>query len=401
MRRSARIACAGAFATLLLAAAPARAYKFNEYVEAYGYAQVWLTVFEQMQKEAGLVQHPSGELAADVVSGLSLSRVRAGARLTLPDWDLSLHAQVKFDHDVALLDADVAWTPLAFFGLHVGQFKVPGTCEALTEDRALDFILRSDISTNIADYSLSKAAYTDSLLYGSSSNLRDIGIAVKGEQLGRWLGGRYFLMVGNGLGANMAFGGLTHKEYWVTNKGQFYWGGRVELVVAQVATLGLFGSYNRHDNIVFNSERAVYDINRRAVGGDLQIEVPHTGLRLMALGGGGQIRDDYTGSGKIDLRYSGWAVSAVWNIFPVLEKVLGRSLPWGHAVELVARYDTSTGEMGESGNLVRVHHATFGANYLAGEHLKVQLNYVVRRTEDPVNPQLANDILFANLQAAF
>ena len=354
-----------------------------------------------MADARGLFQRPSGDEAADSLTGFSLGRARLGIRLAQPDWHLSLHAQAKLDHDFALLDADVGWIPRPWFGLHIGQFKIPGTYEALTEDRDLDFILRADITTALADYALSKAQHPVSLLYGSASNLRDLGIAAKGEIKRGWIGGRYFLMVGNGLGANMYFGGETRKEYFITNEAQFFYGGRAELLAAGVVTLGGFATYNRHDNIVFNSGRAVYDIHRRSIGGDLRVMVPHSGLRLAALGGGGEIRDDFNGDGRIDLRYSGWAASAVWNVFPAVTRITGSQLPERHGVELAFRFDRLDTEVDESDENVRRDHYTLGASYLAADRVKVQLNYIIRQTKNPSLPELTNNILFANFQAAF
>jgi hypothetical protein len=394
------VACASALAASV-AAAPARAYQLDERVEVYGYAQIWVTVLEQMEVAEGLVQQPSGDEAAGAVSGLSLAKARVGVRLAHPSWHLSLHVQTRLDHDFALLDADAAWAPRPWFSLHLGQLKVPGTYEALADDRKLDFILRTDITTALADYSLSKAEHPVSLLYGSVSNLRDLGVAAKGELGGRRLAGRYFLMVGNGLGANTYFGGLTRKEYFITNGAQFFYAARLEVSALESITLGAFGSYNRHDDIVFNSGRAVYDLNRRTAGGDLRVALPGTGLRLGALGGLGQIREDFSGDGKRDLRFSGWSASAAWDVFPLL-RTAGWSLAEDHALELAARFERMDHEVDESGLTVRRERTTFGASYVASSYLKVQLNYILRRTDDPaVTADLDNDALLASFQLGF
>jgi Phosphate-selective porin O and P len=386
-----------------MAAAPAQAYVFDERVEVYGYTQLWATIWEQMQDAKGLFQRPSGDEAADAVSGFRLAKARLGIRLAHPPWNLSLHAQVKLDHDFALLDADLAWAPAPWFSLHAGQFKIPGTYEALLDDRRLDFIVRADITTALADFALSRSQHPVSLLYGSSPLLRDLGVAAKGEVGGRSLTGRYFLMVSNGLGANTYFGGLTSKEYFLTNRAQFFYGGRLELTAASAVTLGAFGSYNRHDNIVFNSGRAVYDINRRMVGGDLRVAVPGTGLRLGMLGGGGRIYDDFNGDGKTDLRYSGWAASAVWDVFPALRLATSWAIPQGHALELAGRFERFDQEVDESGLTSRRERTTVGVSYVAATYIKLQLEYILRRGDDPaaVAPNLANDAFLANLQAAF
>ena len=399
MRHSRAGACAVALA-LLGATPPARAHRLNDWVEVYGYGQVWWTLWEQMEDAKGLYQSPSRDEAADAVSGFSIAKARAGLRLTEPSSALSLHTQVALDHAFTLLDADIGWSPRRWFSIHLGQFKVPGTSEALADDRELDFILRTEITTTLADFSLSKAAHPVSLLYGSVSQLRDLGLALKGEVGNDSVKGRYFLMVGNGLGANMFFGGLTRKEYFITNKAQFFYGGRIE-AATRLATLGVFGSANRHDNIVFNSGRAVYDINRRSIGGDVRVEIPDTGVRLSALAGGGQIRDDFDGDGKKDLQYRGWAVSGVWDFLPLLGRTSGWRAPDRHAFELGFRFDRSDQEQNESGNTVRHDHYTVGMTYNAAGRLKAQLNYIVRRADDPTVQETANNVLFANLQAAF
>jgi hypothetical protein len=389
--------------TALAVAAPARAYRFNDYLEVYGYTQVWTTAWEQMEDARGLYQYPSRDEASDALSGFSLAKARLGIRLVYPAWALSLHAQARMDHDFMLLDADTAWSPRPWFELHLGQFKVPGTYEALADDRQLDFILRTEISTALADYSLSKADDPNSLLYGSVSNLRDLGVAAKGSTGGDDLTLRYFFMVSNGLGAGMYFGGSTRKEYFITNKAEFYYGLRLELEATGLGTLGFFASYNRHDNIVFNSGRAVYDLDRRMIGGDLRVAIPAVGLRLGLLGGGGLIRDDFIGDGKTDLRYLGFAASAVWDTAILLEPWLGWTLPEGHRLELAIRFDRFDKEVDQSGLVVRRFRTTLGANYVASTWVKLQVNYVLRHTDDPtaVAGDLANNILFANFQAAF
>jgi hypothetical protein len=388
-----------ALAVVALLATPAGAHRFDERVEVYGYSQVWLTLWEQMEDAEGLLQNPSRDEAANALSGLSLAKLRVGVRLAEPSWDLSLHVQARLDHEPALLDADAAWSPRPWFSLHVGQLKVPGTHEALTEDGRLDFILRSDITTALADYSLSKAEHRVSLLYGSVSSLRDLGIAAKGELGGGALRARYFVMVGNGLGANLYFGGNLRKEYFITNKAQLYTGARVELEVdllGGVATLGAFASRNRHDNIVFNSGRVVYDLDRRMAGGDLRVAVPAIALRLHGLGGIGEIAEDFSGDGYEDLHYRGGALAAVWDG--------GRFfLPEGHALELAARVERFEHEVDESGLTVRRDRATVGVTYTAPRVVRAQLDAIVTRTDDPgaVAGDLDDDVLLGSLQIAF
>lgn len=391
----------GLVGAALAAGAPARAAQVDERLEVYGYAQIWATIWEDMEDLKGEHQPVTGDEASTSVSGFSLAKARVGVRVSEPSWDLSLHAQARLDHDFMLLDADAAWSPARWFSLHLGQFKVPGTFEALTDDRNLRFILRTELTTALADYGLAKADHTVSLLYGSASNLRDLGLAMKGEVGGPALAGRYFLMVGNGLGAGMYFGGSSRKEYFISNRAQFYYGARLEVAVAEVATAGLFGSVNRHDDMAFNSGRSVYDLDRRVAGADLQVVVPGTGLRLDGLAGAGQIRDDFNADGNVDLKYSGWAASVGWDVFSSLRALRGWP-PDGHALELCARHERIEKETDESGLTRRRDITTFGVNYVAPRHLKVQLDWILRRTEDPgAISTPGNDAVIANFQVGF
>jgi hypothetical protein len=389
-------------AVVLLAAAPARARVIDDRLEVYGYAQLWATLWEEMADARGLYQHPSGDEAATSLSGFSLARARVGVRWQDPASELGVHLQVKLDHAVELLDAVVAWRPDRAFSLHLGQQKIPSSAEALADDRSLDFILRTDLALALDDYALSRAEHPISVLYGLNPNLRDLGVAVKGELGGGLLAGRYVLMASNGLGANLYLGGSSRKEFFTTNRAQLFYGARLEAVIAGLATAGLFGSYNRHDDMVFNSGRAVYDLDRRAAGADLQVRAPGTGLRLGAMVGGGRILDDFNGDGKTDLRYAGFSGAAVWDLAP-LGRALGWRIPDEHALELAARFERMEHEVDASGLTVRRERMTVGVNYVAGAWGKVMVDYLFRRTDDPslAAPFPANDALIASFQAAF
>lgn len=394
------LAIAGALAATVVSA-PASGYRINDDVEVFGYTQVWFTAWEQMEDVSSLVQNPAGHPAADSLTGFSVSKARLGLRWNAPRYPLQLYTQVKLEKDFALLDLAVRWLPRKEFGLEIGQFKTPGTFEALTDDRSLDFILRTNISNAIGDFSLSRSAHPASLFYGSASNFRDLGVAARGElDVG---GGalRYFLMAGNGLGANLYFGGNTKREYLITNKAQLYWGGRVELAnVLGPVTLGGHVSRNRHDDMVFNSGRVVYDLHRTSASADVRAVIPGSGVRLSGLYGQGAIDDDFNGDGRTDLRYSGWAAAGMWDLEPALQAI-GKSLPDGIGLELGFRYDHYRRELDESGDPVKQDFYTVGANGRFGEHLRLMVDYVIKKTEDPSRPGPANNILFASFQATF
>lgn len=57
--------------------------------------------------------------------------------------------------------------------------------------------------------------------------------------------------------------------------------------------------------------------------------------------------------------------------------------------------------MDESGSKVRKDNWTVGVTSRLPEHIKLQLNYILRRTDDPSRPDLADNVLFANFQVGF
>ena len=65
-------------AALALWPASAGAMEVNEHLDVFGYAQIWLTVVEQMEDARGLFQHPSGDGAVDTATGFRLHKARVG-----------------------------------------------------------------------------------------------------------------------------------------------------------------------------------------------------------------------------------------------------------------------------------------------------------------------------------
>jgi Phosphate-selective porin O and P len=397
-----RSATLAGLASLLLLTAPARpaaAHEINEQLTVFGYSQLWFTLYEQMEEAAGLNQHPSGDAAAASASGLSLRRARLGARVALFDGALRFFTQFKLEDDPSFTDAVISLHLAPWLSLHIGQQKIPSTYENLTFTAQLDFLERAAISTLLADYSLSRTTYASSLFYGVRSNLRDLGLAARGELELEPLSLRYFVMLGNGLGANLFIGGGTHKEYIITNNGQFFYGARLEAArIFDVVSVGGHLSYNRHDDMVFNSGRVVYDLDRRSYSADLQLRVPGTGLRLAGLFGAGVIDDDFDDDGRTDLRYRGGEGRLVWRLNPLLRRLVEWDALEQHIFELAFRYDNVSSEWNGTGVLVQRHTWTAGINYLWEPHLRVQLNVIFRAADDPDKPDLADDALLLGVQ---
>ena len=386
---------------LALGAGTAHAYDVTDELDIFGYVQTWLTVAQQAEEQAGLVQYPSNDPAADTTTGFSIQRARVGAEGRFVDGLFGLRLQLKLEHDVALLDAYGRVTPWKWLELRVGQFKTPTTYENLADDQKLDFVTRSRISNAIGDYSLSRTYYTAAQLAGNRAYQRDLGIGLNGQiDLGP-VPLRYRFMLGNGLGANMWIGSSSSQPFALTNPGQFYYGGRLELEpVPGMVALGGHASYNQHDNMALAGSKLVIDLKRTSWSADARLDVPQAGLRATALYGGGAILEDYYSDGKDDLWYHGWEGKVIWQISQPLRAWTGADWLKEHAFELGFRYDGLLTDVDESGSPTWQRDYTFGAAYLWREWIKVQADYVVRRTADPAKPDLADDGLVISMQGA-
>jgi hypothetical protein len=388
-------------ALLCLLASPARAYAAAENLKLHGHAQLWFSAYEQMEEAEELHQFPSGDDAATATTGFSLYRARLGANLRLLDRFLEFNTQVRFEKNVGLLDLYLGLRFAPWLSVYFGQFKIPAPGEALTSSRDLDFIFRPNITEFLVDFSLSRTTYPSSLFYGVHCYLRDFGVGLKGDvDVGPGIL-RYFLMAGNGLGANLFISGRAKPEYMLTNPGQFFTGLRIEARdFFDILTVGGHLNYNWHDNMVFNSGRVVYDLKRISYSGDATVKIPKTGVRLGGLFGQGEIRDDYDDDGRTDLHYSGWEYRMLWRANELLSKLAPAPFWERHTFELGVRFDKYTREWNQSGERVIQENWTFGLNYLFDRYIKVQLNYVIKRTDDPSLHDLDDDILLLSVQGA-
>ncbi len=387
---------------LLLSASSLRAEVVSENLDLFGYAKIWATGYEQMEETEGLYQHPSRDGAATWTTGFSINMARAGFKWRLLDEMFELGSLLRLEKNPGILDLYVGFRPLEGLELVVGQIKIPGPYENLLRPTELDFILRSRISEDTADFSLARTTYASSLFYGVHSYLRDLGLAVKWQQALGWGVLKTFLMVGNGLGANLYIGGETKREYILTNPGQLFSGARVELAdLGQVLTIGAHFNYNWHDNMVFNSGRVVYDLHRLSWSSDARIQIPGTGLRLTGLYSTGKIEDDYDNDDRTDLAYRGFELKAVWNAGKMLARFMGSSFFARHEIELGLRFEREESEWNENGQTLCTDIWTLGVNYHYRNFLKLQLNAILRDTDDPSLPNLDDNALIACIQVSF
>jgi len=389
---------------LVLWAGPARAYRVNEHVEVWGYFQSWVTLHEEMNfaPDPRPDQFPSGDEGADSTTGFSLNRARIGTRLSVLEGMLGVDFHLKLEDGVEVLDLLLRVTPVQGLTLMLGQFRIPGAYENQIPNSELDFILRTDTSVALVDYSLSRTTYTSSLFYGNRAFLRDFGLGLQGDLGVIGVPLRGFLMVGNGLGANLFIGGDTKQQFVVTNKGQFFYGVRLEVdAAADVLTLGAHFNYNKHDDVVFKSKRAVYDLHRISYSADATLRAPGTGLRMVWMYGAGSILDDFDDNGKTDFIYSGREGRLIWRLNPLL-RLLGADTDVleRHLLELGFRWERYSTESDESGLLVRRDNWTVGLSYRWQPYIRMQFNVILHRVDEPYPPDLDYDVYLLCVQFA-
>jgi hypothetical protein len=382
-------------------AAPAHAVEVTEDLEISGYFQAWFTLVEQMEDAQGLFQHITNDPAADFTSGYRLARLRMKLDYTFLHDKVGISGLLKLEGDPGMLDVNARWMPWKWLTVQIGQMRIPSTAENLRSDRDLPFVLRTDLSDALADFALSRTNYPSSLMHGNRSYRRDFGLAVKGRYKGRHFAARAFLMMGNGLGANLFISGDTARGFLITNKAQFFWGARVEIEPwPQHLVLGGHASYNRHDNVVFNSGRAVLDIDRLSGSADLELRFKRLGLRLGGLGGYGEINEDFNVDGRTDFRYWGGSGYLLWNLQPMLRRATGGRFGIHHHIVLAFRYERYASNWDENPEWTLQTTYTAGVTYRYQNHVKLQLNAVLRRTDRPFQPDLNDDLYVLSLQFA-
>jgi hypothetical protein len=388
--------------TIALGPIEAAGEQLSPNVAIGGYAQVWFTVYEEMEDLRGLYQYPSGDEAATVTSGFRVSAARVSLKLTTEDQELGLVTRVRLEENPGLLDLYGCYRPVDWFGIRLGQFKVPSVYENLQEASTHDFVTRTQLAKAIADYSLSRTTHASSLFFGNRSFQRDLGLGLEGELSPGGLGLRYFAMVGNGLGGGLFIGGNTDREYVIANEpGHWLYTGRLEFEpLAGVLTIGGHGSYNHHGDVVFNSGRAVIDVERASGSADVQLQAKAAGLRAVAAVGGGENLDDWDDDGLTDYVYLGAEWRLLWCLNPALRAMSGWPATDDHSLELGFRYDVLQSEMDESEEVVRQHSWTPAVTYRYRDYVKVQLNGLLRRTDAPFQPRLADDALLLAVQGA-
>ncbi|MBD3184588.1 hypothetical protein GF312_20070 [Candidatus Poribacteria bacterium] len=359
---------------------------YSQQLDIEGNLSLWYDIYEENENQVR--QATTGILAADTTSGFNLKQGRVAFNYKNPDTKLDGRIQIRLEERVAVLDAYAKWHPHELINIYAGQMKIPSLYEALISDSELDFISRSTLSGYITDWSLSRTPYY-SAFYGNRSYSRDLGIGLKGKagpDKNKQMFS-YFLMVGNGLGANLFIGGPESKEFLYSNSfGDYFYGGRIN--ITPISWMGIGGHYSRntHNNVLFNDGKTVFDLERQSWSADF-----HTNISRFQAGfmyGEGKVKDDYFYSTETSLYYQGYEVRILcWLVKELLQAG--------------ARYDTYTFRLHENGISTHQRNTTFGINVIPMKNMRLQLNYMIKETEEAGFPDLGDNILYLNFQYNF
>jgi hypothetical protein len=358
-----------------------------------GYLQLWWTIKEET--ENGKFQPLTGDKAAQEASGFSFRRARLSTNISRERFRAKL--ELALEGSPRLTDAYGVWSAIdRKLEVWAGQMKIPGTHEVETPSTELDFATRSAFSAHVSNWSLCRSPTVSSPLYGIRTYLRDTGLGIKGE-IG---GGKYFLMAGNGLGANLWVGGAENKQFIYANSfGAYFYGARISYDLAQVLgqkkkeplfpSLAVGGHYcmNRHPELIFRDEKTVMDIDRESWSLDLKVNIMNR-VKLTGMVGKGLVLDDFDNDDKIDYLYSGWELKAVVIVVP-------------ESLELGFRYDTYSEEYFENGAVEKLDSYTFGITYNVKPNIRLQLNYKWKTFHSKINPDLKDDVFLLVAQFLF
>lgn len=354
-------------------------------LEIQGELDFWFTLYEE--NENGILQSSTQDPAVDEVSGFNIKRGRLNFLFDEPDKNLGGKFQIRLEEKVDILDFYIHWYPKETFQLYLGQMKVPSTYEAMLANSDLDFISRSTLAGLLTDWSLSRTSYYSSF-YGNKSVYRDAGIGAKGsyknENGHEYF--KYFFMIGNGLGHSLYIGGNESKEFIFANEfGDYFYGLRLDCMPSENLAFGGHYTINNHNDTLFNDKKSVFDLKRNSHSIDVRYDVPD--FRLAFMYGGGVIDDDFFHTGETNLDYSGWEAKLV--------------VPLNDTLEAGLRYDNYSYMAHGAENATNQNNITLGLNYQIEKNMRLQLNYLMKDTDDNLTPDLNDDILYFNFQCFF
>ena len=192
-------------------------------------------------------------------------------------------------------------------------------------------------------------------------------------------------MVGNGLGANLFVGGKQNREYVLTNGlGQWLYALRLDGCPGYGLRVGGHALLNRHDDMLFNDDKTVIDLDRRSWSADATGTLGHR-AEVTGLYAGGVVDDGYYRDGRRNYSYHGYEAKLMaWLVPSCLEAGL--------------RFDRYVHQFNESGASVSEDSWTVGLTWQWDARGRLQLNQTWRRTDEPYQPDLADDAVLVSLQ---
>jgi hypothetical protein len=357
------------------------------------YFQLWYRPYEAADN--GAIQPNTEHEGAQISSGFSFRRVRLSADAVADRFAFRLELGFETGFTMPLLDV---WVKLhcykGYADIVAGQMKIPSTYENLESSSDLDLITMSTLSEYIPNWQLSRHANETSPFYGNRANQRDMGLGFRGN----FRGFGYFLMVGNGLGANFGIGGSEYKQQVFANGfGAYFYGVRMSLDFAELfrqaldpakigrMEVGGHFSYNNHANMVYTDQKSVFDLDRLSWSADMHINITKY-LRLTGMYGQGYINDGFLYDGKTDYRYSGWEV-----------KIMAAPIP--ETLELGVRADSYTYEYSLNGEKEQLMSYTFGVSWKFWDHFRLDANYKLKRIWTHLKRDPVGDVMILQFQA--
>ncbi len=365
--------------------------KSQTYINFGGFLKLWY-IYEQVQNDSK--QNVSNDFAKDEASGFSINKARIN--FNIASKRISNSYQIKLEKGtIVLLDAFLFYKLFSNkLSVGFGQMKIPSTYEVLTADTNLDFATRSIISSRIVDWSLSKSISSVSPFTGINCYNRDMGIAAKG-QLSSFF--NYFIMIGNGFGANNFIGGEENSQTIYSNRfGEYLYAARICLDIIKliniksiISSFTISGHYNHnyHHDILYNDTNTVLDIKRNSWSTDLKISLFNR-LHFTMLYAKGIINDDTDNDNKTDFTYDGYDLNFIADITR-------------NKLQAAFRYETYTEKNSIFSGTDSIIHYTLGFNYCTSTNLKLKLNYKLKYLKSNLNNDFDNNIFILLLQYQF
>jgi phosphate-selective porin OprO/OprP len=260
-----------------------------------------------------------------------------------------------------LLDAFIAYKPVNFLKITVGQFTIPFSLENLTQDRSLETVDRSQVvSALVARKGDASNGLVDSI---GNQNGRDIGIQINGSFIkirSHYLVDYYVALL-DGAGINT----VDNNQFKDID---------ARLVFHPFRFLDLGGSYyNGYDRFT-SSPTKDQERMRWGVEGALNLDLL-------------SIKSEYIkgqDGNNNPITHEGWYAQASYFL-------------WPKHLQGVFRYDTYDPNEAKSKTTETSTYYVFGLNYFFNVWTKLQIDYS-RRAE---TPGVNNDVFTAQLQLGF